>query len=63
MMIFLHNSSFDAKVAINRRMGHDAVFYGAAGVKRDWAMAATMKSQHFTTDRQQQMRVSAERPL
>ena len=39
--------------AINRRMGRDSVFYAASGIKRDWAMAATMKSQHFTTDWQQ----------
>jgi DNA polymerase V len=35
--------------AINRLMGRDSVFYAASGIKRDWAMAATMKSQHFTT--------------
>jgi DNA polymerase V len=44
--------------AINRRMGRDSVFYAAAGVKRDWAMAATMKSQHFTTDWQQLLQVT-----
>jgi DNA polymerase V len=36
--------------AINRRMGRDSVFYAASGMKREWKMAATMKSQHFTTD-------------
>jgi DNA polymerase V len=44
--------------AINRRMGRDSVFY-AASVKRDWAMAATMKGQHFTTDWQQLMQIKA----
>ena len=42
---------------INRRMGRDSVFYAASGVRRDWAMAATMKSQHFTTDWQQLLHV------
>jgi DNA polymerase V len=46
--------------AINRRMGRDAVFYAAAGVKRDWAMAATMKSRHFTTDWQQLLQVTTQ---
>jgi Domain of unknown function (DUF4113) len=32
--------------------------FAADGIKRDWAMAATMKSQHFTTDWQQLSRVS-----
>jgi DNA polymerase V len=45
--------------AINRRMGRDAVFYAASGVKRDWAMAATMKSQYFTTDWRQLLCVPA----
>jgi DNA polymerase V len=45
--------------AINRRMGRDTVFYAASGVKRDWAMARTMKSQHFTTDWQQLLQVGA----
>jgi DNA polymerase V len=36
--------------AINRRMGRDSVFYAASGIKRDWAMARNMNSQHFTTD-------------
>ena len=43
--------------AINHRMGRDTVFYAASGVKRDWAMAATMKSQHFTTDWRQLMQI------
>jgi DNA polymerase V len=47
--------------AINRRMGRDTVFYAASGVKRDWTMAATMKSHHFTTDWGQIMRVTADR--
>jgi DNA polymerase V len=44
--------------AINRRIGRGSVFYAAAGIKRDWAMAATMKSRHFTTDWQQLLRVT-----
>jgi DNA polymerase V len=44
--------------AINRRMGRDTIFYAASGVRRDWAKAATMKSQHFTTDWQQLLRVT-----
>ena len=44
--------------AINRRMGRDTVFYAATGIKRDWTMAATMKSPHFTTDWQQLMQVT-----
>jgi DNA polymerase V len=44
--------------AINRRMGRDTVFYAASGVKRDWAMARSMKSPHFTTDWQELLRVS-----
>jgi DNA polymerase V len=43
---------------INRRMGRDTVFCAASGVKRDWAMAATMKSQHFTTGWRQLMQVT-----
>ena len=45
--------------AINRRMGHDSVFYAAAGTRRDWAMARTMKSPHFTIDWQQLLHVTA----
>jgi DNA polymerase V len=45
--------------AINRRMGQGTVFYAASGVKRDWAMARTIKSQHFTTDWQQLITVRA----
>jgi DNA polymerase V len=44
--------------AIKRRVGRDAVSYAASGVKRDRAMAATMKSQHFTTDWQQLLQVT-----
>ncbi len=44
--------------AINRRMGRDAVFYAASGVRREWAMARTMKSQHFTTDWQELLTIS-----
>jgi Domain of unknown function (DUF4113) len=31
-------------------MGQGTVFYAASGVRREWAMARTMKSQHFATD-------------
>jgi DNA polymerase V len=44
--------------AINRRMGRDTVFYAASGIKRDWSMAGSMKSQHFTTDWQQLLHVT-----
>jgi DNA polymerase V len=44
--------------AINRRMGRDTVFYAASGIRRDWAMARSMKSQHFTTDWQQILRIT-----
>jgi DNA polymerase V len=46
--------------AINRRMGRDTVFYAASGIKRDWAMATTMKSRRFTTEWTELMRVGAE---
>jgi DNA polymerase V len=45
----------DTVDAINRRMGRDTLFYAATGIRRDWAMSATMKSQHFTTNWQQMM--------
>jgi DNA polymerase V len=45
--------------AINRRHGRDSVFYAASGVRREWAMARTMKSQHFTTDWQELLCVPA----
>ncbi len=45
--------------AINRRMGRDTVFYAGSGIRRDWAAYATMKTQHFTTDWRQVMRVRA----
>lgn len=45
---------------INRRMGRNTVFYAASGVKRDWAMAATMKSRHFTTDWKQLLLVTTQ---
>jgi hypothetical protein len=35
------------------------IFYAASGIKRDWAMARAMKSQHFTTDWQQLLSVRA----
>jgi DNA polymerase V len=43
---------------INRRMGRDTVFYAASGVRRDWATARNMKSQHFTTDWQDLLQVT-----
>ena len=43
--------------AINRRMGRDTLFYAASGIRRDWAMARTMKSQHFTTDWHQLLQI------
>ena len=45
--------------AINRRMGRDTVVFAAAGIRRDWAASANMKSCHFTTDWRQVMRVRA----
>jgi DNA polymerase V len=45
--------------AINRRMGRDTVFYAGSGIRRDWQATATMKSQHFTTDWQQLLRIKA----
>jgi DNA polymerase V len=42
---------------LNRRLGRNTVFYGAAGVRREWAAAAIMKSRHFTTDLGQIMQV------
>ena len=44
--------------AINRRMGRGRVFYAASGIKRPWAMAANMRSRHFTTDWEQLLQVS-----
>ena len=44
--------------AINRRVDRNTVFYAASGVKRNWAMAATMKSRHFTADWQRLLRVT-----
>lgn len=35
---------------LNHRLGRNTVFYAAAGVRGDWAVVATMKSRHFTTD-------------
>jgi DNA polymerase V len=43
--------------AINRRMLRDTLFYAASGVRREWSMARSMKSQHFTTDWEQLLRV------
>jgi DNA polymerase V len=45
--------------AINRRMGRDTVFYAGSGLRRDWKAFANRKSQHFTTDWRQMMRVKA----
>ena len=44
---------------INRRMGRDTVFYAGSGIRRDWKAFANMKTQHFTTDWRQLLRVSA----
>jgi DNA polymerase V len=43
--------------AINRRMGRDTVFYAGSGIRRDWKAFANMKTQHFTTDWRQVMRI------
>ena len=43
--------------AINRRMGRDTVFYAGSGIRRDWKAYANMKTQHFTTDWRQVMRI------
>ena len=48
----------DTLDSINRRIGRDTVFYAASGIKRDWAMSASMKSQHFTTGWHQLLHVS-----
>ena len=45
--------------AINRRMGRDTVTYAGSGLRRDWKAFANMKTQHFTTDWRQMMRVKA----
>jgi DNA polymerase V len=45
---------------INRRMGRNTLLYAAAGVRREWAMACSMKSQHFTTDWQQPICIRAD---
>jgi DNA polymerase V len=55
-----HMTTLDA---IIRRLGGDTVFYAASGIKRDWAMSASMRSQHFTTDWQQLLRVKARCPV
>ena len=44
---------------LNRRMGRDTVFYAGSGLHRDWKPSAEMKTQHFTTDWQQVLRVKA----
>lgn len=43
----------------NRRMGRDIHYYAASGIKREWAMAANMKSRDFTTDWQQLLQIRA----
>ena len=48
-----------ARDAINRRMGHDTVFYAGSGIRRDWQAYANVKSRHFTTDWRQMLRVGA----
>jgi DNA polymerase V len=42
---------------INRRIGRGTLFYAASGVRREWAMARSMKSPSFTTDWQQLMQI------
>jgi DNA polymerase V len=44
--------------ALNRRLGRDTVFYAGSGLRRDWKAYATMKSDHFTTDWRQILRIS-----
>jgi DNA polymerase V len=44
---------------VNRRMGRDTVFYAGSGIRRDWRAFANMKSQRFTTDWAQLMRIQA----
>jgi DNA polymerase V len=44
--------------AINRRMGRNTLFYAASGTTRDWHMAASMTSPHFTTDWKQMLTIS-----
>jgi DNA polymerase V len=46
--------------AVNPRMGRDTAVYAACGLSRDWKLAATMKSPHFTTDWRQVMIVNAD---
>jgi DNA polymerase V len=38
---------------INHRLGRNSVFYAASGIRRAWAMSASMRSPHFTTDWEQ----------
>jgi DNA polymerase V len=45
--------------AINRRMGRDSMFYAACGIRREWRMAAGMKSPRFTTDWEELLTVRA----
>ncbi len=42
---------------VNRRMGHDTVFYAGSGIRRDWKAFANMKTGAFTTDWRQVMRI------
>jgi hypothetical protein len=36
----------------------DTLFYAGSGIKREWKAFATMKTQHFTTDWRQMMKVT-----
>jgi DNA polymerase V len=45
--------------AINRRMGRDTLIYAGSVFQREWQLAASMKSRHFTTDLRQVLQVRA----
>jgi hypothetical protein len=42
---------------INALHGRNSLVYAGSGLAREWAAAATMKSQHFTTDWRQVLHV------
>lgn len=44
---------------LNRQLGRNTVFYGAAGIRREWAAVATMKSRHYTTQLRDVLRVTS----
>ena len=52
------NRLMQAVDSINRRMGRDCVTYAGSGIKREWLATANLKSQHYSTDRRQVVRVS-----